>query len=88
MALARQVAEVKGRQVGLTIRSAERNRRTCRPAKWCRPKTIQPLREAGGGVASRVKIYEIAHQFLADKENRVLDFGRYLLRLNDKLAND
>jgi DNA-binding transcriptional ArsR family regulator len=39
------------------------------------------LRDTGIVIAPRVKLYEIAPQFLADKTERVLDFGVCLLRL-------
>src|SRR6266404_881380 len=43
------------------------------------------LRDAGIVIAPRVKLYEIPPQFLADKTERVLDFGICLLRLgNDR----
>jgi DNA-binding transcriptional ArsR family regulator len=42
---------------------------------------IARLRRAGVVIAPRGKLYEIAPQFLADKTERVLDFGVCLLRL-------
>ena len=33
------------------------------------------------GIAPRVKLYEIPPQFLADKAERILDFGYCLLRM-------
>jgi hypothetical protein len=43
---------------------------------------IARLRAAGIVIAPRVKLYEIAPQFLADKTERILDFGYCLLRMN------
>jgi len=43
---------------------------------------LNRLREAGIIIAPRVKLYEIAPQFVVDKENRILDFGYCVLRLN------
>ena len=45
-------------------------------------KLLIRLRHAGIVIAPRVKLYEIAPQFLADKTERVLDFGYCLLRMN------
>ena len=42
---------------------------------------IARLRRAGVVIAPRGKLYEIPAQFLADKTERVLDFGVCLLRL-------
>jgi hypothetical protein len=39
------------------------------------------LRNAGVVIQGRNRLYEIAPQFLADKTERVLDFGTCLLRL-------
>jgi DNA-binding transcriptional ArsR family regulator len=39
------------------------------------------LRRAGVVIAPRGKLYEIAPQFLADKTERILDFGICVLRL-------
>jgi DNA-binding transcriptional ArsR family regulator len=43
---------------------------------------ITPLRQAGILIAPRNRLYEIAPQFLADKNERTLDFGWGLLRMN------
>jgi hypothetical protein len=45
---------------------------------------VARLRAAGIVISPRGKLYEIDPRFLADKENRVLDFGYCLLRLNVK----
>jgi DNA-binding transcriptional ArsR family regulator len=44
-------------------------------------KQLNRMREAGLVIAPRVKLYEIPPQFLADKTERVLDFGYCVLRL-------
>jgi DNA-binding transcriptional ArsR family regulator len=41
------------------------------------------LRSAGVVIAPRIKLYEIAPQYLVDKTNRHLDFGVCLLRFGE-----
>ncbi len=43
---------------------------------------IAPLRQAGILITPRNRLYEIAPQYLADKTNRIVDFGWCLLRLS------
>jgi len=45
-------------------------------------KAMSLLRESRIVIQGRNRLYQIAPQFLADKENRLLDFGYCLLRLN------
>jgi len=45
-------------------------------------KNIGVLRNAGIVIQGRGRLYQIAPQFLADKENRMLDFGYCVLRMN------
>jgi DNA-binding transcriptional ArsR family regulator len=45
-------------------------------------KLLIRLRHAGIVIAPRVKLYEIPPQFLANKTERILDFGICVLRLN------
>jgi DNA-binding transcriptional ArsR family regulator len=45
-------------------------------------KHLVPLRNAGIVLQGRNRLYAIAPQFLADKAERVLDFGYCLLRMN------
>ena len=40
------------------------------------------LRPAGGVIQGRSRLYQIAPQFVADKTERLIDFGYCLLRMN------
>jgi len=51
-------------------------------------KHLNRLRDAGIVVAPRGKLYEIDPRLVADKANRLLDFGCCTLRLKDNLPND
>lgn len=50
-------------------------------------KQLIRMRDAGVVIAPRVKLYEIPPQFLADKTERILDFGYCLLRMNAAAAS-
>ena len=45
-------------------------------------KHLAVLRQARIVIQGRNRLYQIAPQFIADKENRLLDFGWCLLRMN------
>ena len=45
-------------------------------------KNMAILRKAGIAIQGRNRLYQIAPQFVADKTERVLDFGYCLLRMN------
>lgn len=45
-------------------------------------KQLAILRKAGIVINPRGRLFEIAPQFLADKTNRLVDFGYCLLRMN------
>ena len=45
-------------------------------------KNMAILRKAGIVIQGRNRLYQIAPQFLADKTERILDFGYCLLRMN------
>jgi DNA-binding transcriptional ArsR family regulator len=45
-------------------------------------KNMSVLRNAGIVIQGRGRLYTLAPQFVVDKENRILDFGYCVLRLN------
>jgi len=74
----RILRELAGGDQLMVVELAERIRKS----KDVTSKHMGLLRSAGVVLQGRNRLYQIAPQFLADKTERLLDFGYCLLRLN------